>query len=499
MTPSTRLLLTRYTPAALALWLAGCAATGSPAPSAAPPALPAASVAAQGQRVLEAWNAAVGFSGAVVLMRNNQVLYAGAVGLARRGPDLPFTVDTPSDGASLAKTFTAAAVFQAVASGQLAWDEPVQRLVPEYPHPGVKLRHLLNHRNGLPDYDALDKAFEPGQVRDTSALLRATSQLKLAPTHAPGAQFEYSNIGFDVAALMLERSSGQHWESWLRSRYFDRLGLQGLAARPARQADWKGPRTLGYRQRQGSWELFDVFDGEGFYGASNFYGSAHDWARWGAAFADGRVLPPAQLDAGLRTPLFESGLPSQLNQLSWYCDTALQRCYYTGNLNAFHSLVYWDRERREVVAFVSNSTLHPWQAAVISRDFVATLAGRPLDADLAPTATSPAAAAPAAGPGRPGTTPQFERLAEADLPAVAGSYLAPGLGRVTLSLRDKQLHIRVGQGEETQVFRVTRQQHYSPALDLTLGFTGPPQARRLHLLSVFHHASAARDAAARGP
>ena len=144
--------------------------------------------------------------------------------------------------------------------------------------------------------------------------------------------------------------------------------------RPARLADWPGVRTLGYRWRDGAWTIVDVFDMEAFLGASNLYFPARDLARWANAHAMGTALPPAVEQAGGERPVVD-GQRSAINGLSWYCDDQDARCYYSGMLNAFHSLAYWDRQHRESVVLVTNSSVPPWTVSTLQRDLVAALAG----------------------------------------------------------------------------------------------------------------------------
>lgn len=446
--------------------LAGCAT---------PPSL-----ADGADRVVQAVVQDAAFNGAVVLMRDGTVVYERAAGLARRDPDLPFTPDTPSDGGSLAKTLTAALVWELAAEGRLRLADPVTRHLPEYPYPGHTLQDLVTHRNGLPDYGYFEADFAPGQVRGTADLLRALARRPPPAALAPGVRVEYSNLGFDLAALVVERSTGRRVEDWWRERYFQPLGLQGLFVRPARFADWPRPqpRTQGWRQRGGSWTLFDAYDGEAFIGASNVHGSARDWARWGDAFARGRVMASGRLEAGLREPMLDSGMPDRLNRLSWYCDGDRQRCHYTGAYNGFFAQVYWDRARREVVAWVSNSTLPPWHCAALTRDLVDVLAGR------APRTERLQARA---------------RIERSQLPRWAGTYTTAGLGAVVLSVQGEQAFLRVGSGELASLYPVTREVLYAPTLDLWLAFSGAPETATLHLRSVFLVADARRQPASAGP
>lgn len=443
-----------------ALLLVGCAAVAPQPP-----------LQAEADRVLDELVARTGFSGAVVLMRDGRVVYERAMGLAQRSPDRPFTTDTASDGGSLAKTLTAAALWELAAEGRLSLDDAVTRHVPEYPYAGQTVRHLVSHRNGLPDYGVFDADFAPGQVRGTADLLRAAARRQPQPRFAPGVQVEYSNLGFDTAALVVERVTGQPIDVWWRERYFKPLGMAGIYARPARFADWPGPRTPGYQRKGSTWEPFDAHDGEGFIGASNVHASARDWARWGDGFARGRVMAASRLEAGLREALLDSGMDSALTRLSWYCDSARQRCHYSGAYNAFYSHVAWDRARRETVAYVSNSTLPPWRSAHLTRSLLDVLAGRP----AAPEPTQ--------------VLTVFKRQ---DRVRIAGTWRSAALGQVVIDVQNGRPFVRVNGGERVSVFPLPDGELYAPMLDLWLGFTGPMDAPVLHLRSVFDAAEATR-------
>lgn len=438
---------------------------------------PAAQVAERAAQVMQQIASQAQFNGAVVLMRDGQVIFEQAVGLAQRNPDRPFTVDTPSDSASLAKTMTAALVHELVAEGRLNLDDRVTRHLPGYPHTSQTLRDLVSHRSGLPDYGYFDADFKPGAVRDSADLLALLSRRKPAPAFAPGVQVEYANLGFDLAALVVERVTGQKIGALWQERYFKRLGMDGTFARPARFADWPVPRTPGYQLKNKRWQLNDVSDGEGFIGASNVQASARDWARWGDAFARGHVMAADRLQAGLSEPMLNSGMDSRLSRLSWYCAAGQQRCHYTGSYNGFFAQVYWDRTRREVVAYVSNSTLPAWRCAALTRDLVAALDGRAI---------------------APEPVGEPVRIATKDLPRWAGNYSAPGWGQLNFTAQGGRAFVRVGSGELASLYPASPTVLYAPTLELWLAFSGSPRDATLHLRSVFDTADAKRQVARSG-
>lgn len=404
------------------------------------------------------------FSGAVVLARGTEVVLAAGYGLANHDAGVAFTPDTPSDGASLAKTFTAAAVRWLAHEGRVALDADLRTYLPAYPHAGVTVRHAIGHSNGLPDsYEFFDAHFPAGAVRTTDGMLDVVARVAPRPAFTPGTRFEYSSLGYDVAARVVERVTGVSFERVLQDRFFSRLGMSASFVRPARLTDWVGVRTLGYRWTDGGWRVFDVYDGEGFAGGSNLYLSAHDVSRWARAFATGTALPAGVMAEG-NTWTTVSGRTTPLTGLNWYCDAARERCYYTGDLNAFYSFAYWDRVRGESVAFVSNSALPMWRRPALSRALVDVLAGRDAPVEMSPPAG-------------------FERFAPETRGMTAGVYAVDGLGTVTLRHDGERLVFRVDDGLELAAFPVAPDVFYVPGADYWLAFSAGRPPRTIHVRS----------------
>lgn len=404
------------------------------------------------------------FSGAVVLVRGGEIVYQRGFGMANHAAGIPFTPDTSTDGGSLAKTFTAAGLWWLVRDGRIDPDAPVVRYVAEYPHAQTTVRHLLSHSNGLPPYyEFFDPHFASTDLRTTQAMLRIVGSEVPAPLFAPGSRFEYSNLGFDVTALLIERVTDQGYESFLEERFFSRLGMHTTFARPARFADWQGVRTMGHRWSGAAWETVDVFDMEAFLGASNLYLSATDLARWGSAYAAGTAIPADVFRLGNQRASI-GGFPSPITGLSWYCEGSGTRCYYTGSINAFHSFVYWDRSRNEAAVLVSNSSLPPWRTITLQRDLVDALA-----AGAEPT----------------GAPVKFERFSKSTRTVVAGTYAADGLGTIVVGSGTEGLSIRIDAGLELDAFQVSPEVFYVPGLDFWLAFSHGLPPKDLHIRSMF--------------
>lgn len=384
------------------------------------------------------------FSGAVIISRDGEIVYEGAFGAADR--TRPFTLDTAADGASLAKTVTAALIWRLIEEGRIALDDPVQAHVAEFPYAGVTIEHLLSHTSGAPDYDPFQPLPEADAATGNVALQAFMRRISPRPLRQPGATFSYCNACYDTLALLTERVTGASYEEQIE-RLLGGVGAGDAFVRPARFADWPQPRTLGFRSSLPGADEFDVYDNEAIYGGSNIYFTARDLHAWASAWVDGRVHPEAVLTNAL-APARVGDDVSALNLSSWYCAPDRARCYYTGHHQAFFNLVYWDSSRRISVVFVSNNTMAPPLQPWLMRSLVAIAEGREAEP--------------------PPNVPPEDM--EVDLEALAGRYRLPGIGDVEISIDAAGPAVQVGQGPRYQLYQVGYGVLYTPGADAYLSF-----------------------------
>jgi CubicO group peptidase (beta-lactamase class C family) len=163
-----------------------------------------------------------GMAGAVwALMDSDGVVRTGAAGLANTATGERMQPDSRVHVGSIAKTFIATGVLMLASDGRVDLDAPVGRYLPELafdnPWPGepVRVRHLLDHTAGLDDM-RLWQAFSTQPTADTplTAVFDRDASV-LAIRSRPGRQFSYSNIGYTLAAMVIESVTGERYEDWL--------------------------------------------------------------------------------------------------------------------------------------------------------------------------------------------------------------------------------------------------------------------------------------------
>jgi len=180
-------------------------------------------------------------AGAVTLVATTDgVLDLDAVGWAAVAAKTPMRTDAVFWIASMSKPITASALMMLVDEGKVALDDPVEKYLPEFrgqmvaverdadhvllkppAHP-ITVRQVLSHTSGLPFQSPL----EAGKV-DTLSLREAVLTYALGPlSFEPGARFDYSNAGSNVAGRIIEVVSGMPYETFLQHRLFDPLGMK---------------------------------------------------------------------------------------------------------------------------------------------------------------------------------------------------------------------------------------------------------------------------------
>ena len=411
---------------------------------------------------LDGLNKSHGFSGAVIVMRDGNVVYSRGVGNANDEASRPFTPDTPTDGGSLAKPVTAASLLMLVDDGSIDLQSPVKRYVNEFPNATTKVHDLLSHGAALPDYDAFKSLFKEGKPVTTLAMIKELANLPGADA-APSPRFSYCNLCLDTAALVIERVTAKRFDAVLRQQIFFYLGIDNASIRAARLSALPAERAVGYRVKDGRRERHDAEDLEGFYGGGNLYASARNFARFANAFA-----LPSQGDKRLalspKTPwplLPPGGMSYGITLGHWYCVNSGERCYYPGVHRGFYNVMYWDRPKRIAVVHVSNSTIAPWLQPRITRELIAAAEGRTV-ASLA--------------------EPKLITLTPDALKAAAGIYDVPGAGRITLLHVDGTPYVRSDIGYHYRLHPVSDTLMYAPGLD---SYIGLGEDKRLSWTTVF--------------
>ena len=221
---------------------------------------------------------------AAAVSLNGETVFEKAFGLADLEFNVPNTPQTIFESGSVAKQFTAAAIVLLQQDGKLSLDDPVRKYIPELPDYGAPLtiRHLLNHTSGIRDWGTVINLTGAGRgervVTQDLALDVITHQRALDFT--PGSEYSYSNSGYNLLAIIVERVSKQKFSAFLEERLFKPLGMKNSSLRDDYQRIVPGRAQAYSRQGTGPWRLNMPF--MNVYGNGGMLTTVGDWMKWNA-------------------------------------------------------------------------------------------------------------------------------------------------------------------------------------------------------------------------
>lgn len=228
---------------------------------------------------------------AVQVWRDGQTVYAAAYGMANLAYGIPFTTNTRTNIGSTSKQFTAFAIMLQAQRGALSLDDDIRKHIPELPEfdETITVRHLITHTSGLREFLNLlrmtGRRLDHGDWIDRAELIDIVRR-QPALQNAPGAEFNYNNTAFGLAAVIVERTSGQPFHEFLRKNVFEPLDMTRSMVRPdpeqivPESSEGYTPGAGGYRQ---------IGDLGGAVGAGGIYTTVEDLQRWVQNYADPQV------------------------------------------------------------------------------------------------------------------------------------------------------------------------------------------------------------------
>ncbi len=165
-----------------------------------------------------------GFSGGVVVEQNGEVVFGKAYGMANREQKIPWSLDSVYCLGSITKQFTGAAILKLQTEGKLSVNDPLIKWIPDLPadKSQITLHHLLTHSAGAPD--ALGGDFDPTATE--AWLIKTFGETKLLwGLEDFGKKYAYSNVGYSLLAIVVNRASGMPYEDYLKKSFFEPLGM----------------------------------------------------------------------------------------------------------------------------------------------------------------------------------------------------------------------------------------------------------------------------------
>jgi CubicO group peptidase (beta-lactamase class C family) len=199
-------------------------------------------------QIVETFRAAHGIPGlSIAIARNGVLLHAAGYGLANLENRVPATAETVYQSASVGKQFTAALVLSLAEAGVLRIDDPIAPYFGDAPDTwrGIAIRHLLTHTSGIGDagYSRLNRRLDYSDAELVAAIASAPLQSE------PGGQWSYSNSGYILLGILIERLTSRFYGDLLEERIFGLLDMR--TARVITEQEIVPNRASGYLLENG--------------------------------------------------------------------------------------------------------------------------------------------------------------------------------------------------------------------------------------------------------
>jgi CubicO group peptidase (beta-lactamase class C family) len=232
-----------------------------------------------------------GFSGAVLVMKQNKVLLRKGYGLADREWSIANTADAKFRIGSVTKQFTAACILQLVEKGKLSLDDKLSKFYPDFPKgDSVTIHMLLNHTSGIASYTDQKNFVEVATLPWSKDSIIAYFK-KVPYNFSPGTKWTYNNSGYFLLGCIIEKVSGQSYNDYLRQNILDKLGMKNSGADKLDSV--LSLRVKGYSRRGKQTNNADYISMEWPFSAGFLYSTLDDLYKWDRALYGNAVLTDA--------------------------------------------------------------------------------------------------------------------------------------------------------------------------------------------------------------
>lgn len=316
---------------------------------------------------------------AIAVVQDGEVVFIRGFGLADMEGERPVTPDTLFAIGSTTKAFTATIIGSLVDEGKMSWDDQVTKYLPDFAPPVdgeglILLRDMLCHRTG---FTRMSMAWAGGKASREEILSAATNAEPWAPFRE---QFLYNNVMFMAAGMSAGIAAGSDWETLVRTRIFDPLGMNDASLTMA-EVEHDERLALGYKWEDDAFKRAPMRNIDMIGPAGSINANATDMAKWVGLLLDGGVTGGHTIISG---PSLEETWTEQIEVgggigygLGWMLrEWNGQRVVeHGGNIDGFSAEVALLPESNIGFVLLMNTGYAPLQAGSIDMVFDALLGG----------------------------------------------------------------------------------------------------------------------------
>ncbi len=322
------------------------------------------------------------YHGTILVVDHNEIIYRNAFGIANMEWDIPNTIDTKFQIASMTKSFTAMLTMQLVAEGKLDLHKPISTYLKDYPKANgdkITIHHLLTHSAGF------DRGVDDKKYNKPVDMVNQISSIKLQ--FAPGSRFGYSNSGYTLLGYIIETVTEKSYEDLLQERIFDPLKMKNSGFYKHRPLIKK--MASGYNRSFGEYYDNDNSDESTAYAAGAIYSTVEDLFLWDQALNTEVLLPRKYITLMFEKHILDSdahyGYGWELRDKPiGNTSEKVETIGHSGSIGGFRSL-YTRIPSRNASIILLNNTSHSFRTSITTA-ITGILYDKPYDLPLMPLA-----------------------------------------------------------------------------------------------------------------
>ena len=300
--------------------------------------------------------------GAVLIAKDDNVIYQKGFGIADINTKEPITTKTLFNIGSISKTFVAYGILKLAKENKLSIDDNLYKYFPDFKNPAiakqVNIYHLLTHTSGLPDSRKVKEEhtfYLTAKDEENFAPIKQTDKLEFEP----GTKYKYSNPAFNGLALIIEKITGEKWQ-----QYIQRMIFQPSEMKSSTITDGPHPESgvsHGYvLNEKNQFEEIDYGEEPTFAAAGNggVWSSAEELWLYEKAIQSNHFLNKEWVDRSRKIyafPEWKDTTASRLG-LSWFLteEMGLNMIGHTGSQGGFISDYLWLPEKKLFYVLLCN-------------------------------------------------------------------------------------------------------------------------------------------------
>ncbi len=259
------------------------------------------------------------FNGMALIAYKNRVVFQQAYGYSNIENQSTFTDSTKFQIASLSKQFTSFGILILEQENKLRIDEVVAVYLPDFPYANIKIRHLMSHTSGLPNFvNTMWKDLDTTIVNGNKEMINMLKSGKYPLQWEPGDKFEYSDIGYCVLATLIEKVSGINFKDFMAKKLFEPANMKNTSAEfvTDHRLIKASNLSMGYVYDSTSNKMEIAYNVPtnnfvswlgGFYGDGSVVSTIGDLLKWDKALYEGKVIKPENIEKAMSVTVLNNG------------------------------------------------------------------------------------------------------------------------------------------------------------------------------------------------